>query len=351
MGSEVEQPIPNQTTNTNTIKPNENKNTNGNISVAKTLSIVQPHSLLPKPTPPLATSNPNPNPPNDVVPSTFKTFFRQRSNNLSSAISRTISSIKTSIDDINDKNNSSFNDVTEFKLSGLKVVVETKNDASLGKVRITLFSKSNCRDCSAVRRFFKERGLKFIEINIDVYTEREKELNQRTGNSNVPKIFFNGKLIGGLVELNAIRKNEGGELEKKLIEIADGKFSGDVPVPPEYGFDEKAEEVVEVEEDEIVKVVRLLRQRLPIQDRLVKMKIVRNCFAGSELVEFLVRHHGYVHDEVCYYYYFLFCLIILIFFSLDFLISYCFLTTFSIVQKLIFVIKKEYNIFVKNNSI
>ncbi|XP_058765284.1 uncharacterized protein LOC131638754 [Vicia villosa] len=288
MGSEVQQPIPNQTTNTN-------KNSNGNISVAKTLSIVQPHSLLPKPTPPLATSNPNPN---DVVPSSkLKTFFRQRSNNLSSAISRTISSIKTSIDDINDKNNSSFNDVTEFKLSGLKVVVETKNDASLGKVRITLFSKSNCRDCSAVRRFFKERGLKFIEINIDVYTEREKELNQRTGNSNVPKIFFNGKLIGGLVELNAIRKNEGGELEKKLIEIADGKFSGDVPVAPEYGFDEAAEEVVEVEEDEIVKAVRVLRQRLPIQDRLVTMKIVRNCFAGSELVEFLVRHHGYIHDE------------------------------------------------------
>ncbi|CAI8605322.1 unnamed protein product [Vicia faba] len=298
MGSEVEQHIPNQTTNTNINKSNENKNTNtntnGNISVAKTLSIVQPHSLLPKPTPPIATSNPKP--PNDAAPSTFKTFFRQRSNNLSSAISRTISSIKTSIDDINDKNNSSFNDVTEFKLSGLKVVVETKNDLSLGKVQITLFSKSNCRDCSAVRRFFKERGMKFVEINVDVYTKRENELYQRTGNTNVPKIFFNGELIGGLVELNAMRKNEGGELEKKLNEVADEKFSGDVPVAPEYGFDEVAEEVVE-EEVEIVKVVRALRQRLPIQDRLVKMKIVRNCFAGTELVEFLIRHHGYVHAE------------------------------------------------------
>lgn len=293
MGSEVEQHVPNQTTNTNT---------NGNISVAKTLSIVQPHSLLPKPTPPLATSNPNP--PNDVVPSsTFKTFFRQRSNHLSSAISRTISSLKNSIDDKNDDKSPSFKDVTEFKLSGLKVVVEAKNDLSLGKVRITLFSKSNCRDCSAVRMFFKERGLKFVEINVDVYTERERELNQRTGNTNVPKIFFNEKLIGGLVELNAMRKNEGGELEKKLTEIANGKFSGDsIPVAPEYGFDEMAEEKVAEEDEEIVKVVRVLRQRLPIQDRLMKMKIVRNCFAGSELVELLVRHHGYVHDEVCYYF-------------------------------------------------
>ncbi|WJX16960.1 hypothetical protein P8452_06932 [Trifolium repens] len=299
MGSEVEQPQhnPNPTTNTNINKLNEYKttenNANGNITVTKkTLSLIQPHSLLPKPTPPISNSHPQSPNTNDVVQLNFKTFFRQRSNDLTSAITRTISSIKNSIDDNNDQND----DVTEFKLSGLKVVVTVKNDASLGKVRITLFSRSNCRDCSAVRRFFRERGLKFVEINIDVYTEREKELNQRIGNSNstVPMIFFNEKLIGGLVELNAMRKN--GELEKKLIEIANGGFSGDVPVAPAYGFDEVAEEKVAVEE-EIAKVVRVLRQRLPIQDRLMKMKIVRNCFDGSELVELLVRNHGYVHDK------------------------------------------------------
>ncbi|KAK2453706.1 electron carrier/ protein disulfide oxidoreductase [Trifolium repens] len=304
MGSEVEQlqHNPNPTTNTNINKLNENKDTistennaNGNITVTKkTLSLIQPHSLLPKPTPPISNSHPQSTNPNDVVQLNFKTFFRQRSNDLTSAITRTISSIKNSIDDnsFNDQND----DVKEFKLSGLKVVVTVKNDASLGKVRITLFSRSNCRDCSAVRRFFRERGLKFVEINIDVYTEREKELNQRIGNSNstVPMIFFNEKLIGGLVELNTMRKN--GELEKKLVEIANGGFSGDVPVAPAYGFDEVAEEKVAVEE-EIAKVVRVLRQRLPIQDRLMKMKIVRNCFDGSELVELLVRNHGYVHDK------------------------------------------------------
>jgi glutaredoxin len=305
MGSEVEQlqQNPNPTTNTNINKLNENKDTistennaNGNITVTKkTLSLIQPHSLLPKPTPPISNSHPQSPNSNDVVQLNFKTFFRQRSNDLTSAITRTISSIKNSIDDNNDQND----DVTEFKLSGLKVVVTVKNDASLGIVRITLFSRSNCRDCSAVRRFFRERGLKFVEINIDVYTERGKELNQRIGNSNsnstVPMIFFNEKLIGGLVELNAMRTN--GELEKKLIEISNGGFSGDVPVAPAYGFDEVAEEKVAVEE-EIAKVVRVLRQRLPIQDRLMKMKIVRNCFDGNELVELLVRNHGYVHDKV-----------------------------------------------------
>lgn len=307
MGSEVEQPIPNPTTketinpNTHTHNQNDTVHANDNISVKTTLSIVQPHSLLPKPTPP-ATSNQQ----NDVVPSAFKTFLKQRSNDLSSAISRSITSLKHSIDDRNDERNKNHNDVTEFKLSGLKVVVMMKNDASLGKVRISLFSRSNCRDSSAVRRFLRERALRFVEINVDVYTEREKELRERTGNVIVPKIFFNEKLIGGLVELNAIRKNGSVELEKVLTEIANGKFSGDAPAPPVYGFDEFPEEKA----DEMVKVVRILRQRLPIQDRLMKIKIVRNCFAGSELVELLVSHHGYDYNKVRYvlhvYFYFIF---------------------------------------------
>nr|XP_004513602.1 uncharacterized protein LOC101491109 isoform X2 [Cicer arietinum] len=296
MSSEVEQHIGNTPKTLETIQNiiSTENNTNGNITVTKTLSILQPHSLLPKPTPPATSYS---NPPNDVVQSKLKTFLRHRSNDFSSAISRTITSLKHSIEDLNDesfKYEKNKNDVTEFKLSGLKVTVKVKNDASFGKVRITLFSRSNCRDCSAIRRFFRERRLKFVEINIDVYTEREKELRGRTGNSTVPVIFFNEKLIGGLVELNAMRKNDGGELEKRLIEIANGKFSGDVPVAPAYGFDEM---VVEKEEEEIVKVVRVLRQRLPIQDRLMKMKIVRNCFGGSELVELLVRHHGYAHHK------------------------------------------------------
>ncbi|KAL9276071.1 hypothetical protein ACSQ67_026384 [Phaseolus vulgaris] len=117
----------------------------------------------------------------------------------------------------------------------------------------------------------------------------EKELLERTGSATVPKIFFGDKLIGGLVELNALRKDSNKELERRLKEA-----EGEGLAAPAYGFDEAAEEVEEEEAvEEVLKVVRVLRQRLPIQDRVLKMKIARNCFAGSELVELLVRHHGY----------------------------------------------------------
>ncbi|KAG4991593.1 hypothetical protein JHK87_025050 [Glycine soja] len=145
-------------------------------------------------------------------------------------------------------------------------------------------------------RFFRERSLRFVEINVDVFAEREKELRKRIGSAMVPKIFFGERLIGGLVELNAPRKDDSGELERRLAAAV-----GEGPSAPTYGFDEAAEveeAAMTEEEEEIGRVVRVLRQRLPIQDQLMKMKIARNCFVGIELVELLVRHHGCAPSKV-----------------------------------------------------
>ncbi|KAK7844927.1 hypothetical protein CFP56_010113 [Quercus suber] len=184
-----------------------------------------------------------------------------------------------------DKDKDNENDVTQFDLSGLKVIVKQKNDMEL-KGRISFFSRSNCRDSTAVRRFFREKGLKYVEINIDVYPEREKELVERTGTSSVPQIFFNDKLFGGLVALNSLR-NSGG-FDQRVKEMLSTKCPSDdaAPASPVYGFDDQEEEST----DEMISIVKVLRQRLPIQDRLMKMKIVKNCFSGREMVEVLIHH-------------------------------------------------------------
>ncbi|XP_015574423.2 uncharacterized protein LOC8275347 isoform X1 [Ricinus communis] len=257
------------------------------------LQIIQPHSLLPKPeVPPGLFSNQNADPftrfkslPDSLtvdMPSLGK-FFKDRSNSLSASIANRFSSFKNNN---NTNDDHQMNKVTEFSISGLKVIVKLKNerDFEFIKGRITFFSRSNCRDCTAVRSFFREKRLKFVEINIDVFPLRENELIQRTGNSQVPQIFFNDKLFGGLVALNSLR-NSGG-FDHRLKEMLGSKCSGDAPAPPVYGFDDPEEEAI----DEMVEIVRLLRQRLPIQDRLMKMKIVKNCFAGSQMVEVLIQH-------------------------------------------------------------
>ena len=183
--------------------------------------------------------------------------------------------------------------MTEFNLSGLKVVVKQKPEAEVEmKGRISFFSRSNCRDCTAVRRLFREKGLPFVEINVDVFRERERELVDRTGTASLPQIFFNEKLIGGLVALNSLRNS--GEFDRRVAEMLAEKCPGDAPAPPAYGFDYLEEDRT----DEVVEAVRVLRQRLPIQDRLKRMKIVKNCFVGEELVEVLVQHLGCARSEV-----------------------------------------------------
>ncbi|KAL2465658.1 glutaredoxin-related [Abeliophyllum distichum] len=112
----------------------------------------------------------------------------------------------------------------------LKVIESLKE---LGKVelkgRISFFSRSTCTDCTAVRSFFREKNLNIVEINIDVYPTREKELIERTDSGTVPQIFFNEKLIGGLVVLNSLRNS--GMLEKKIEEMLGIKCLDDVPEP------------------------------------------------------------------------------------------------------------------------
>ncbi|KAK1286005.1 hypothetical protein QJS10_CPB20g01727 [Acorus calamus] len=47
-------------------------------------------------------------------------------------------------------------------------------------------------------RIPQDRGLKYEEINIDVYPYREKETIERTGSASVPQIIFNERLLGGI---------------------------------------------------------------------------------------------------------------------------------------------------------
>ncbi|KAK3014948.1 hypothetical protein RJ639_009160, partial [Escallonia herrerae] len=253
--------------------------------MGETQAIIRPHSHLPKPEAPPGLTITTPAE-DDNMPSVRK-YFRQKSNSLSAAITKRISSLKDFTDE---------ESVTEINLSGVKVIVTKLNDDEEKEEdkkrqvelegRISFFSRSNCRDCRAVRSFLRERRLKYVEINIDVFPLREKELIARTGSSSVPQIFFNDKLFGGLVAVNSLRNS--GTLEERLKELLRKKCPNEAPAPPVYGFDDPEEERT----DEMVGIVRVLRRRLPIQDRLMKMNIVKNCFSGAEMVDLIIKSNS-----------------------------------------------------------
>ena len=136
---------------------------------------------------------------------------------------------------------------------------------------------------------------RYVEINIDVFPRRVKELIERTGSSSVPQIFFNEKLLGGLVALNSLRNS--GMLEEKLKELLSEKCPDAAPEVPLYGMDDPEEDRM----DEMVGVVKVLRQKMFIQDRVMKLKMVRNCFCGAEMVnEILKLYAGLDRLEVHY---------------------------------------------------
>ncbi|XP_049385983.1 uncharacterized protein LOC125850125 isoform X2 [Solanum stenotomum] len=260
---------------------------NGNL-----LGVIKPHSLLPQPEVPAGVAiivSPGELNRSQSMPESFDMpaigkFFREKSNSLSSAITKRLSSMRDQFDDEKVVMKSESKQVTEFDLSGMKVIVNLKPPVKKLPGRVSFFSRSNCRDCTAVRLFLHKENLNYVEINVDVYPKREKELIERTGSAHVPQIFLNEKLLGGLVVLNSLRNS--GMLEKKFAEMLAGKCPEDAPAPPVYGFDDDYEE----QNDEMVEIVRVLRQKLPIQDRITRMKIVKNCFSGGELVEVLIHH-------------------------------------------------------------
>ncbi|KAJ4777443.1 hypothetical protein LUZ62_061700 [Rhynchospora pubera] len=206
-------------------------------------------------------------------------FFRDQSDVVSAAIARRISSLKETS-----------NGPTEIHLPDVKVIVKApgKNPSAFSslKGRVSFFSRSGCRDCTAVRSFFREIELPYVEINVDVFPEREQELVDRTGTNQVPQIFLNEKHLGGLVVLNSLRNS--GEFENVLKSMAGTKVSDDAPMVPVYGFDH--EEAEKENLDEMVAIVAVLRPRMPIQDRFVRMKLVRNCFSGADMVDAIVQH-------------------------------------------------------------
>ncbi|KAL8535762.1 hypothetical protein ACS0TY_011415 [Phlomoides rotata] len=246
--------------------------------------LIRPHSQLPKPSAPPGVMERSLSLPETLDTPAFAIgkFFREKSNSVSAAITKRISSLTRDDDDeIGDEVK-----VKEFNLVGIKVVKALKDERKELKGRISFFSRSNCRDSGAVRSFLREWNFNYVEINIDVYPGREKELRERTGSTAVPQIFFNEKLIGGLVVLNSLRNS--GMLESKMVEILGRKCPEDAPSTPVYGFDEEDEVVAE--KDEMAEIVRVVRLKVPIQDRIMKMKFVKNCFSGGELVEAILHH-------------------------------------------------------------
>ncbi|XP_057731777.1 uncharacterized protein LOC130946900 [Arachis stenosperma] len=150
------------------------------------------------------------------------------------------------------------------------------------KGRIILYSKLGCQESKEIRLFLRAKRLRFVEINLDVYPSREKELEKFSGSTSVPKVYFNEILIGGLSELKTLK--ESGNLDEKIDFLIGEAPLFEAPQPPLSGEDDDSSSGAI---DELAVIVRKMKESIPVKDRFHKMRRFTNCFLGSEAVDFL----------------------------------------------------------------
>lgn len=172
------------------------------------------------------------------------------------------------------------------------------------KGRIILYTRLGCQDCMEARRFLKTKGLKYVEINIDVYPSRKVELEKIGGSSAVPRVFFNEILIGGMSEVKNLE--DSGKLEEKIEYVVTEEPSYEAPLPPLSGEDDLSSDGAI---DELALIVQKMKGAVSIKDRFYKMRRYTDCFQGKDAVDFLSEDQYLEREEVdaLYFFIYIFC--------------------------------------------
>lgn len=72
--------------------------------------------------------------------------------------------------------------------------------------RIKIFSISGCPHCEKAKRILKAKGWNYVDISLDYYPEKRKDMLKITNQLTVPQIFFGSIHIGGASDLEQFEK-------------------------------------------------------------------------------------------------------------------------------------------------
>lgn len=63
--------------------------------------------------------------------------------------------------------------------------------------KVIVFSTPTCSFCTAAKRYFKERNIKFTDVDVSKNPEAARDMVKKTGQMGVPVILINNKPIVG----------------------------------------------------------------------------------------------------------------------------------------------------------
>lgn len=70
--------------------------------------------------------------------------------------------------------------------------------------RVELYTWIFCPFCVNARQLLDQKGIEYVEYNIQKDNAKKKELLDQTGQDTVPYVFIDGVFIGGYDDLKAL---------------------------------------------------------------------------------------------------------------------------------------------------
>ncbi|MCX6769334.1 MAG: glutathione S-transferase N-terminal domain-containing protein [Candidatus Micrarchaeota archaeon] len=71
------------------------------------------------------------------------------------------------------------------------------DERTIASPKITVYSTSTCPYCVMAKRYLKEKGLEFEDVDISQDKSRAAEMFSKSGQMGIPVLDINGKIIVG----------------------------------------------------------------------------------------------------------------------------------------------------------
>ncbi|PVD23300.1 hypothetical protein C0Q70_16566 [Pomacea canaliculata] len=160
--------------------------------------------------------------------------------------------------------------------------------------RILVYSILGCPHCMRAKSTLQELNLPYTDVRLDIYPKSVREyVQQRTGRSTVPQIFFNATHIGGNDDLQKLVQDKA-KLDSLIEEVRNTLPPPDAPIPPDpsTALESLDPGNFTCEQDEYAKLVVELKASGIIKDHRQGLRVHKNTFCGKEFVDWVFKTKG-----------------------------------------------------------
>ncbi len=75
--------------------------------------------------------------------------------------------------------------------------------------KVIIYTQSNCRQSDKAKQLLSAKRIEYVEKDISYDVLLKREMIERTGGRSItPQIFVQGKLVGGLDDLQGVLKSK-----------------------------------------------------------------------------------------------------------------------------------------------